>query len=57
MSVLLVRSWPLVLLLAACSAREPDDTAPSPDRGTASLEVENQNFYDMTVYVVDGVQR
>ena len=57
MSVLLVRSWPLVLLLAACSAREPDDTAPPPDRGTASLEVENQNFYDMTVYVVDGVQR
>ena len=53
----LLRSLSLLLVLAACSAREPGETEPSPTRGTASLEVENQNFYDMTVYVVDGVQR
>jgi hypothetical protein len=46
------------LLLAAChSARESDDGAPSPTRGSATLQVENRGFPDMTVYVLDGAQR
>jgi hypothetical protein len=48
---------PLLLLIAACSARGAGEGASSPARGNATLEVENQGFYDMTVYVVDGVQR
>jgi hypothetical protein len=48
----------LSLLLAACrSTRESDDGAPSPARGSATLQVENQGFPDMTVYVLDGAQR
>ena len=46
------------LLLAAChSARESDDGAPSPARGSATLQVENRRFSDMTVYVLEGAQR
>ena len=43
----------LLLLLLACSAGAGDG-APAPERGPATLEVENRNFLDMTVYVVDG---
>jgi hypothetical protein len=53
----ILRILPVLLVLAACSARDPDGGTPSPARGPATLEVENQGFYDMTVYVVDGVQR
>jgi hypothetical protein len=53
----ILRILPVLLVLAACSARDPDGGTPSPTRGPATLEVENQGFYDMTVYVVDGVQR
>ncbi|HEX2218735.1 MAG TPA: hypothetical protein VHG35_08005 [Gemmatimonadales bacterium] len=52
-----LRLLPLLLLLAACAGRQSDEGTPSPNRGPATLQVENQNFYDMTVYVVDGVQR
>jgi hypothetical protein len=52
-----MRCLPLFLLLAACSARESGEGSPSPTHGPATLQVENQNFYDMTVYVLDGVQR
>ncbi len=46
------------LLAIACrSGGESDDTDPSPIRGSATLEVENQGFLDMTVYVLDGAQR
>jgi hypothetical protein len=46
------------LLLAAChSAREPDEAGPSPARGSATLQVDNRGFLDMTVYVLDGAQR
>ena len=45
----------LLLVSGACrSAREAADQEPGPERGPATLEVENQNFLDMTVYVVDG---
>jgi hypothetical protein len=48
----------LSLLTTACrSAGAFDDTDPSPVRGSATLEVENQGFPDMTVYVLDGAQR
>jgi hypothetical protein len=46
-----------LLLIAACSAGSSVDEAPSPDRGPATLRVENRNFLDMTVYVVSGTQR
>ena len=42
----------LLLVVGACrSAR--DGEAPGPARGPATLEVENQNFLDMTVYVLE----
>jgi hypothetical protein len=45
----------LLLVIGACrSAREADDNRPGPARGPATIEVENQNFLDMTVYVVEG---
>lgn len=50
------RLLPLLLLLA-CSTAGSDTDAPAPDRGPATLQVDNRNFLDMTVYVVDGVQR
>jgi hypothetical protein len=46
----------LLLLATACRAREAD-TEPSPNRGPATLEVDNRGFLDMTVYVLDGAQR
>jgi hypothetical protein len=53
-----LRFLALMLLLAAChSSREPDDADPSPVRGSATLQVDNRGFLDMTVYVVDGAQR
>jgi hypothetical protein len=48
----------LLLVIGACrSAREGSDDEPGPERGPASLEIENQNFLDMTVYVVEGGAR
>ena len=44
-------------LVLACSTAGSGDDSPAPDRGPATLEVDNRNFLDMTVYVVDGVQR
>ena len=49
----LVRLVPLLLVLA-CAGRSAGDGASDPDRGPATLEVDNRNFLDMTVYVVDG---
>jgi len=46
----------LLFLVAACSAGSSEE-APSPERGPATLRVENRNFLDMTVYVVSGAQR
>lgn len=48
-----LRVLPLLLLLA-CAGRGSGDDAPGPDSGPATLEVDNRNFLDMTVYVVDG---
>lgn len=44
----------LILVLAACAAREN-----GPEAGTmpTTVQVENQAFLDMTVYVLDGTQR
>jgi hypothetical protein len=47
----------LFLLLAACSAGSSEDEGPAPARGPATVEVDNRGFYDMTIYVIDGVQR
>ena len=47
----------LPLLLVACSTGSSEDGTPSPARGSATLEVQNRNFLDMTIYVVDGGQR
>jgi hypothetical protein len=48
----------LTLLLAlACAGGRSDDASPGPTSGPATLEVENQNFLDMTVYVVNGSAR
>lgn len=48
----------VLLLLAAChSARESDDAVPSPAQGSATFEVDNRGFPDMTVYLLDGAQR
>lgn len=48
----------LLLMLAACSsARGSDEGTPSPVRGSATLQVDNQGFLDMTVYAVDGARR
>lgn len=45
-------------LIAACHpARQADDAAPPPDRGPATVEVENRGFPDMAVYVLDGAVR
>lgn len=43
-----------LLLLLACATGRSDDDAPAPASGPATLEVQNQNFLDMTVYVVNG---
>jgi hypothetical protein len=48
-----LRLLPLLLALA-CAGGRSDDASPDPAAGPATLEVENQNFLDMTVYVVDG---
>jgi hypothetical protein len=55
----LVRRLPLLalLLVLACSASGGAESAPGPERGPATLQVDNRNFLDMTVYVVDGAQR
>jgi hypothetical protein len=45
------------IFLVACSAGSRDEEAPSPAAGPATLQVENQNFLDMTVYVVSGSHR
>ena len=47
----------LTVLLAACSSRESGEADPSPVRGSATVQVDNRGFPDMTVYVLDGVQR
>jgi hypothetical protein len=48
----------LLILLAACgSGGQSDDEAAAPERGPATVEVENQAFSDITVYVIEGVQR
>jgi hypothetical protein len=48
----------LLLVVGACrSARDGNGEAPGPARGPAMLEVENQNFLDMTVYVLEGGAR
>ncbi len=48
----------LMLLVAACSSgSQADGDSPSPTTGPATLEVENRAFSDMTMYVLDGVQR
>jgi hypothetical protein len=48
----------LLVLLAACgSGRQSDDDSAAPERHTATVEVENRAFPDMTVYVIEGVQR
>ncbi len=48
-----LRLFPL-LLVVACSTGGAGEEAPAPDRGPATLRVENHNFLDMTVYVVNG---
>ncbi|HEY7480305.1 MAG TPA: hypothetical protein VH680_07320 [Gemmatimonadales bacterium] len=46
------------LVMPGChSGSSADDAAPSPARGPATLQVENQGFLDMTVYVVQGAGR
>jgi hypothetical protein len=58
MSARLLRFFALFLLLAACHSTPPsDDAALSPTRGSATLQVDNQGFLDMTVYVLDGANR
>ena len=56
-----MRRWPrflaLVLLLVACSKRGSDEADPSPARGSATVQVDNRGFPDMTIYVLDGAQR
>jgi hypothetical protein len=48
----------LWLVLTAChSSSSADDAAPAPTRGSAALQVENQGFLDMTVYVLEGAGR
>jgi hypothetical protein len=48
----------LGLVMAGChSGSSADDTAPGPTRGPATLQVENQGFLDMTVYVLEGASR
>jgi hypothetical protein len=47
----------LVVINACRTGREAADDEPGPDRGPATLEVENQNFLDMTIYVVDAGAR
>jgi hypothetical protein len=44
----------LAAISAACSARE---NRPEVDGATTSVQVENQAFLDMTVYVLEGTQR
>jgi hypothetical protein len=61
MTTLVSRSLPLAVLLlvvTAC-ASAPRDTAGEPaDTGTATtIEVENQSFYNMTVFVFEGGRR
>jgi hypothetical protein len=46
-----------LLLLLACSAGGGGEDTPAPARGPATLQVENQNFLDMTVYVVNGARQ
>jgi hypothetical protein len=47
----------LLLVIGACRSGRDADDEPGPERGPATLEVENQNFLDMTVYVVEGGAR
>lgn len=47
------RHLPLLLVLA-CGGGSAQDGTPGPDRGPATLEVDNRTFLDMAVYVVDG---
>lgn len=48
----------LILLLAGChSTARSDEASPAPEQTSATLQVENRAFSDMTVYVIDGVQR
>ena len=49
----LLRLLPLLLLLA-CARGGAGEEAPTPDGGPATLEVQNRQFLDMTVYVVNG---
>jgi hypothetical protein len=52
----LLRTLPLLLLLA-CAAGGAEEDTPAPARGPATLQVENHNFLDMTVYVVNGARQ
>lgn len=45
---------PLLSLLVLACAGGSQGEAPAPDRSPATIEVENRNFLDMTVYVVNG---
>jgi hypothetical protein len=48
----------LSLLLIACASGGGQEEAPAaPERGPATLRVENRNFFDMTVYVVNGARQ
>ncbi len=47
----------LGLLLACHAAGRANDGAPPPDTGTATVEVDNRRFTDMTVFVLDGGRR
>lgn len=44
-------------LLAACSTHRADDSSPTPANATTTVEVDNRDFLDMTIYVLDGAQR
>lgn len=50
--------WLAAGLLIAChAAARADGGAPPPDTGTATVEVDNRGFTDMTVFVLDGARR
>jgi hypothetical protein len=52
------RCLALSLLLVGCHSGPPsDDAVPAPTGPSATLQVENQGFLDMTVYVLEGASR
>ena len=44
-------------LLTACSTHRADDSSPTPANEMTTVEVDNRDFLDMTIYVLDGAQR